>query len=242
VWVWEKCSRGGPASGPASRLARRAAVLLPLGAPAATLAPPTRPAAAPPPPPPPSRIVLGRDELLAAARDDPSQLSGVAALDVRGNFMFDPATHRDFLGALVGTGARPGRARARQVGVGVSARASRAAFWAAALERRGRAPGLAATPFAPPLAREPPAAPPHPHSTAPKGIVRDRVGDVLVQGEGGAQVLVDAELAEHFEAELTKARRRWGVRVCALFSCRVCGCLCMRACLRGRSARLRVRG
>jgi RNA-binding protein YlmH len=36
--------------------------------------------------------------------------------------------------------------------------------------------------------------------------VRDRIGDILVQGEGGAQVLVDAELAEHFEAELTQVR------------------------------------
>lgn len=49
---------------------------------------------------------MGRDELLAAAQADPSQLDGVAALDVRGNFMFDAANHRDFLGALVGTGAR----------------------------------------------------------------------------------------------------------------------------------------
>ncbi|KAI8466015.1 MAG: hypothetical protein J3K34DRAFT_461081 [Monoraphidium minutum] len=87
------------------------------------------------------RIVIGRDELLAAAQADPSGLGGVAALDIRGNFMFDPANHRDFLGALLGT-----------------------------------------------------------------GIVRDRVGDVLVMGEGGAQALVDAELAEHFEAELTKVR------------------------------------
>jgi hypothetical protein len=44
------------------------------------------------------------------------------------------------------------------------------------------------------------------HSPRPgqPGIVRDRIGDVLVQGEGGAQALVDAELAAYFEAELTK--------------------------------------
>lgn len=29
---------------------------------------------------------------------DPSQLEGVAAVQCRGNFLFDPATHRDFLG------------------------------------------------------------------------------------------------------------------------------------------------
>jgi RNA-binding protein YlmH len=40
-----------------------------------------------------------------AARDVPSQLpDAVAALDCRGNFMFDAATHRDFLGAILGTG------------------------------------------------------------------------------------------------------------------------------------------
>lgn len=85
----------------------------------------------PPTPPIPTpnaktkRIVVGRPELLEAARADPSQLSaspgddggssggdaddslgGVAVLDIRGNFMFDPATHRDFLGALVGTGVQ----------------------------------------------------------------------------------------------------------------------------------------
>ena len=32
------------------------------------------------------------------------QVGGVAALSVRGNFMFDAATHRDFLGACLGTG------------------------------------------------------------------------------------------------------------------------------------------
>jgi RNA-binding protein YlmH len=43
--------------------------------------------------------------LVQAARDEPSQLpDAVAALDCRGNFMFDAATHRDFLGAILGTG------------------------------------------------------------------------------------------------------------------------------------------
>lgn len=43
--------------------------------------------------------------LLQSAKEDPSQLpDAVAALDCRGNFMFDAATHRDFLGAILGTG------------------------------------------------------------------------------------------------------------------------------------------
>lgn len=42
---------------------------------------------------------------MLTAVEDPSTLDdAVAALDVRGNFMFDPATHRDFLGAIIGTG------------------------------------------------------------------------------------------------------------------------------------------
>jgi RNA-binding protein YlmH len=35
-------------------------------------------------------------------------------------------------------------------------------------------------------------------------VDRDRVGDILVQGEAGAQILVDPELVEHFEASLTQ--------------------------------------
>lgn len=51
------------------------------------------------------RIAVGREEVMLAAKDDPSQLAdAVAALDCRGNFMFDQATHRDFLGAILGTG------------------------------------------------------------------------------------------------------------------------------------------
>lgn len=32
------------------------------------------------------------------------------------------------------------------------------------------------------------------------------VQDILVQGEGGAQILVEPDLVEHFEASLTKVR------------------------------------
>ncbi|HSM82014.1 MAG TPA: photosystem II S4 domain protein [Nodosilinea sp.] len=39
---------------------------------------------------------------------DPSQIP-LALLTLGGNFMFDPATHRDFLGALLGTGLHRGK-------------------------------------------------------------------------------------------------------------------------------------
>jgi hypothetical protein len=42
--------------------------------------------------------------MLAPLKENPAQLGGVAALQVKGNFMFDPATHRDFLGAILNTG------------------------------------------------------------------------------------------------------------------------------------------
>jgi RNA-binding protein YlmH len=55
------------------------------------------------------RLVMGREELMLPYKDDPAQLEGAAAaLDVRGNFMFDPASHRDFLGAILGTGTNCG--------------------------------------------------------------------------------------------------------------------------------------
>jgi hypothetical protein len=51
------------------------------------------------------RVAFGMEEVLLAAKEDPSQLEdAVAALQVKGNFMFDPASHRDFLGAILGTG------------------------------------------------------------------------------------------------------------------------------------------
>lgn len=71
---------------------------------------------------------------------DPS-LVQVIALDVAGNFLFDPATHRDFLGAILGT-----------------------------------------------------------------GIVREKVGDVIVLGERGAQIIVVPELVDFFSSSLTQVR------------------------------------
>lgn len=65
------------------------------------------------------------------------QEGGVAALRVKGRFAFDAATHRDFLGACLGT-----------------------------------------------------------------GIDRSKVGDIIVLGEEGAQILVVPELVDHLETSL----------------------------------------
>lgn len=65
----------------------------------------------------------------------------VVALGVAGNFLFDPATHRDFLGAILGT-----------------------------------------------------------------GIVREKVGDIIVLGERGAQIVVVPEMAEFLSLSLTQVR------------------------------------
>lgn len=66
------------------------------------------------------------------------QTAGVSAVLVKGNFIFDSATHRDFLGACLGT-----------------------------------------------------------------GIERSKVGDILLQGEQGAHILVVPELVSHLEMSLT---------------------------------------
>lgn len=62
-------------------------------------------------------------------------------LDIAGNFLFDPPTHRDFLGAILNT-----------------------------------------------------------------GIVREKVGDIIVLGERGAQVIVVPEMAEFLALSLTQVR------------------------------------
>lgn len=92
------------------------------------------------------RLALARPSLLIPENlDDPFSLAKeyveLAALDIRGNFLFDTATHRDFLGAILGT-----------------------------------------------------------------GLVRDKIGDILVLGEQGAQVLVVPELVEHLQMSLTQVR------------------------------------
>ncbi len=82
------------------------------------------------------RLAIVRSELPLSADQVP-----LAALDIAGNFLFDPATHRDFLGALLGT-----------------------------------------------------------------GLVRDKVGDILVLGERGAQAIVVPELVDFLEQALVQVR------------------------------------
>lgn len=82
------------------------------------------------------RLAIARPELPLS----PDQVE-LAALNIAGNFLFDPASHRDFLGALLGT-----------------------------------------------------------------GIVREKVGDILVLGERGAQAVVVPELVDFLEMSLTQVR------------------------------------
>jgi len=82
------------------------------------------------------RLAIARSEIPL----DQSQVA-IAALDIAGNFLFDSATHRDFLGALLGT-----------------------------------------------------------------GLVRDKVGDIIVLGERGGQAIVVPELVEFLEMNLTQVR------------------------------------
>lgn len=84
-----------------------------------------------------------RQRLAIARAELPLDTSNIelVALSIAGNFLFDPATHRDFLGALLGT-----------------------------------------------------------------GIVREKVGDIIVLGDRGAQAIVVPELAEFLETSLTQVR------------------------------------
>lgn len=82
------------------------------------------------------RVGIHREEVYGDVTEIP-----LMALDVAGNFLFDTATHRDFLGAILGT-----------------------------------------------------------------GIVRDKIGDIIVLGERGAQVIVTPEIGEFLETALTQVR------------------------------------
>jgi photosystem II S4 domain protein len=83
-----------------------------------------------------TRLAIARSDLPL----DPDQVE-LVAIEIAGNFLFDPATHRDFLGAILGT-----------------------------------------------------------------GIVREKVGDIIVLGERGAQAIVVPELVEFFQTSLTQVR------------------------------------
>ncbi|MFH7242827.1 MAG: photosystem II S4 domain protein [Spirulina sp.] len=84
------------------------------------------------------RLAIARSDLPLDLEANPIPL---ALVNMAGNFMFDPATHRDFLGSLLGT-----------------------------------------------------------------GLVRDKVGDIIVLGERGAQAIVVPELAEFLTLHLTQVR------------------------------------
>ena len=84
-----------------------------------------------------------RQRLGISRPDIPLEQSHIelAALDIAGNFLFDTATHRDFLGSILGT-----------------------------------------------------------------GIVREKIGDIIVLGERGAQVIVIPEMVNFLETSLTQVR------------------------------------
>jgi photosystem II S4 domain protein len=82
------------------------------------------------------RLAIARSEVPLDEQSVP-----LAALSIAGNFLFDTASHRDFLGSLLGT-----------------------------------------------------------------GLVRDKVGDIIVLGERGAQAIVVPELAEFLTTSLVQVR------------------------------------
>ena len=84
-----------------------------------------------------------RQRLAIAREEIPFDIDriAIAALDIAGNFLFDTASHRDFLGALLGT-----------------------------------------------------------------GIVRGKLGDIIVLGERGAQAIIAPEMLDFLQQNLTQVR------------------------------------
>ncbi len=82
------------------------------------------------------RVGVYREEIPAQESQIP-----LAAVDIAGNFLFDPASHRDFLGAILAT-----------------------------------------------------------------GVVREKIGDIIVLGERGAQAIVIPEMVEFFQTALVQVR------------------------------------
>lgn len=89
------------------------------------------------------RIALARSEVGLDVRDPKPDPEGIplAAIQIQGNFLFDPATHRDFLGALLAS-----------------------------------------------------------------GIAREKVGDILLLGDSGAQAIVVPEMVDYLTLNLTQVR------------------------------------
>ncbi|MFS8924094.1 photosystem II S4 domain protein, partial [Synechococcus sp. B60.1] len=85
------------------------------------------------------RLALARSEV--SLKVEGAEGIPLAAVQIQGNFLFDPATHRDFLGALLGA-----------------------------------------------------------------GIAREKVGDILVLGDTGAQAIVVPELVDYLSLNLTQVR------------------------------------
>jgi photosystem II S4 domain protein len=89
------------------------------------------------------RLALARSEVsLDIGGTEPDQAGiPLAAIQMQGNFLFDPASHRDFLGAVLGS-----------------------------------------------------------------GITREKVGDVIVLGDSGAQAIVVPEMVDYLSLNLTQVR------------------------------------
>ena len=181
---------------------------------------------------------MGREEALAALAAEPEQLEGVAAVQCRGNFMFDPATHRDFLGkrSRQAAGQAAGQQWLPNLCRAAMARPHAAAAAALRLHAhrdiklppsqpfnwplpiRPHAHPHAQTPSLhrpSPLCPAPPPAPPPPAGAClGTGIDRDKVGDILITGEQGAQILVAPNLVEHLMVALTQVGVGGGVWAC----------------------------
>ena len=133
----------------------------------------------------------------------PSQLDGVRALSVVGNFTFDAATHPDFLGACLGTGMQlqlqvhalhPGSCF--EIGYGIALSGGYTSQLCPALPSGSKQSSSDAERLV------------NGHSVLTlawlAGIDRGRVGDVLINGEKGAHILVAADIVQYLEDNLTQ--------------------------------------
>jgi RNA-binding protein YlmH len=162
------------------------------------------------------RMLVGPADLLPPAPDPddadaqpaPALAEAVAALEVAGSFMFDAATHRDFLGAVLGTGIErskvgPWRQTARMTPCAdVTVACLCLSFAMQLLIRLDRAQAhLARTRNTNFLAVAVPT-----WLKAAGLALTVQVGDILVMGDRGAQLLVDPQLADFVCEALTSVR------------------------------------